>query len=98
PYASLGEGKYLRQGPGGSRLLRTNTGVYDVSNEHVSNGPRTPAQRLRATTITDITVEDSGPEPTPRVVAAEKVVTRIVARLPRPETLTERSPTPEGRS
>lgn len=95
-YESLGEGKYLWQGPGGSRLLRTNTGVYDVSNEHVSNGPRTPAQRLRATTITDITGEDSGPEPTPRVVAAEKVVTRIVARLPRPETLMERYPAPEG--
>lgn len=95
-YEALGEGKYLWKGPGGSRLLRTNSGVYDVSEEHVSNGPRTPDRRLRATTITDVAGEESGPADSPRVVAAERVVTKIVARLPRPETLMQRYPAPEG--
>jgi len=95
-YESLGEGKYLWKGPGGSRLLRTNSGVYDVSDEHISNGPRTPDQRLRATTIADVAGKDSGLGDTARVVAAEKVVTRIVVKLPKPETLMERYPAPEG--
>lgn len=41
-YESLGEGKYLWRGPGGNPLLRTNSGVYDVTAEHVPSRPLTP--------------------------------------------------------
>src|SRR5699024_4843803 len=82
-YESLGEGKYLWKGPKGTVLLRTNTGVYDVTDEHLSSGPRTPEQLSAPTTVEDVTAEARGSwDVSARVSSAEKTVHKIIAHLP----------------
>ncbi len=92
-YEALGEGRYLWKGPGGSKLLRTNLGVYDVSAEHISRGPRTPDQQLPRTTLQDAT---SGARlksgSSARLAQAVEVVQKIQADLPVPGENTGRYP------
>ncbi len=81
-YESLGEGKYLWSGPKGTVLLRTNAGVFDVSNEHTSNGPKVPYRGMKRRTLAGAVgkeVELDG-----RVRAAERAIKRISVALPEP--------------
>src|SRR5699024_4452217 len=94
-YESLGEGKYLWKGPKGTVLLRTNTGVYDVTDEHVSTGPRTPDQLSAPTTVEDVTTEATGSsDVSARVSSAEKTVHKIIAHLPQADAFDDRYPAP----
>lgn len=94
-YEALGEGKYLWQGPNGTRLLRTNSGVYDITDQRLSNGPRTPDRRTPATTIDDVTTPAASSKPlNANVIAAQKTVTRIVASVPKSDTFADRYPPP----
>ena len=76
-YESLGEGKYLWKGPKGSRLLRTNHGVYDLvttSTPDNNAGTSDPASADGQGQI------DKG------VHAAQIVVNHITATLPNADT------------
>lgn len=72
-YEALGEGKYLWTGPKGTRLLRTNTGVVDVSKDDEVNGLRPAPQEPRE--LTDVTTRDVELEEKTRF--AERVVDQV---------------------
>src|SRR5699024_1549168 len=83
-YESLGEGKYLWKGPKGSRLLRTNHGVYDLvttSTPDNNAGTSDPASADGQGQI------DKG------VHAAQIVVNHITATLPNAAPMSTTMPT-----
>lgn len=107
-YESLGEAKYLWTGPGGTKLLRTNAGVYDVSSDHRSHGPKVPGQVLPIRTLADVLASDAADDAPPkahdaaraqersRVQAALAVVKKIHATIPTaPQETSERPKIPQ---
>src|SRR5699024_9890149 len=79
-YESLGEGKYLWKGTKGTVLLRTNTGVYDLS---ATTGPpeaKSAGQHLPERTLADVTTRDENLET--RVEAAAGTVHKISVTFP----------------
>src|SRR5699024_117718 len=79
-YESLGEGKYLWKGPKGSRLLRTNHGVYDLATTNTPTNSGGPSDQAGA---------DGEGEIEQGVHAAQRVVNHITAALPDIDTNTD---------
>lgn len=97
-YEQLGDGRYLWRGPNGSLLLRTNSGVYDVSPGHITNGPKVPCDMLPPTTLADVTSPDSrvSGRTAENIAAAGQTVAGIMRTIPAPEDFAGRYPPARG--
>lgn len=87
-YDALGEGRYLWRGPNGTRLLRTNTGVYDITEANTSNAARLPGTIGAPMGLP----EAIGAAPLPRIARAQQVVDRITRTLDDVSDLHEKFP------
>lgn len=95
-YEPMGhEGAFLWRGPKGTMLVRTNDGVYDVSQENLTHGPRLPEQRAVGRTVSDTFAETlHRKDADHRRKEAQRVVKTIQKELPPPPSSPLTQPPP----